>query len=57
MTDRWTFEVIDELLIPREYLVIDHAQLTAIARSHHDKKQIPRIKFINKPIISTRVNK
>lgn len=54
VTDRWTFEVIDELLIPREYLVIDHAQLTAIARSHHDKKNVPGIKFVNKPIISNR---
>jgi len=54
MTDHWTYEVIDLLLVPREYLVIDNAQLTAIARSHHDRKQIPGIRFVNKPIISVR---
>jgi len=54
MADRWTYDVIDETLIPREYLVIDHAQLSAIARSHHDRKNIPGIKFVNKPIISVR---
>ena len=54
MTDRWTYEVIDETIIPREYLVIDHAQLSAIAKSHHDRKNIPGIKFVNKPIITMR---
>jgi len=57
VTDHWTYLVIDELLIPREYLVIDHAQLSAIAKSHHDRKQVPGIQFVNKPIISVRVNK
>ena len=52
--DNWKWEIIDHLLIPREYLVVDNAQLTAIARRHHDKKQIPGVRFYNEPTIAVR---
>lgn len=52
--DNWKWEIIDPLLIPREYLVVDNAQLTAIARRHHDKKPIPGVRFFNEPIIAVR---
>ncbi len=54
MVDHWKYEVIDPLLIPREYLVIDNAQLTAIAKRHHDKKPIAGIRFYNEPYIAAR---
>ena len=54
LTDHWTYEVVDPLAVPREYLVIDTAMLTSIARRYHDAKVIPGIKFINKPYLATR---
>lgn len=52
--DNWKFEVIDPLIVPREYLVVDSAQLTAIARGHHDQKPVLGIRFYNEPIIAVR---
>lgn len=54
MVDHWVYEVVDFSAVPREYLVVDSAMLNAIARKHHDQKQIPGIKFVNKPYIATR---
>ena len=50
----WKWEVVDFSLVPREYLVVDDAQLTAIARGHHDTKPIPGVRFYNEPIIARR---
>jgi len=54
LTDHWIYEVVDILAVPREYLVLDTAMLTAIARKHHDTKQVPGIRFVNKPYLATR---
>ena len=54
LTDHWLYEVVDILAVPREYLVLDTAMLTAIARKHHDTKQVPGIRFVNKPYLATR---
>uniref|UniRef100_A0A6M3IWT4 Uncharacterized protein n=1 Tax=viral metagenome TaxID=1070528 RepID=A0A6M3IWT4_9ZZZZ len=54
MVDHWVYEVVDFSAVPREYLVVDSAMLNAIAKKHHDQKQIPGIKFVNKPYIATR---
>ncbi len=53
-TDHWVYEIVDPLAVPREYLVVDTAMLNAIAKKHHDQKQIPGVRFINKPIITVR---
>ena len=52
--DNWKWEVTDPLLIPREYLVVDGSMLTAIARKHHDTKQVAGVRFYNEPIIARR---
>lgn len=52
--DNWKWEVVDPLLVPREYMMIDTAMLSAIAKKHHDQKQIPGIRFYNEPIITVR---
>ncbi|MBA7645680.1 hypothetical protein ES703_53438 [subsurface metagenome] len=54
MVDHWKYEIVDPLAVPREYLVIDTAMLTAIAKKHHDQKQIPGVRFYNEPIIAVR---
>lgn len=52
--DNWTYEVYDFALLPDEYKVVDGSLLTAVAKKHHDQKQIPGVRFINRPIITVR---
>ncbi len=51
---RWTYEIIDVNLIPREYMMPDTSMLTRTAQTHHDKKPVPGIRFFNDPIIASR---
>ena len=50
--DNWTYEVIDFTILPDEYKVADTTMLNAIAKKHHDQKQVPGVKFFNKPILA-----
>lgn len=54
MVDHWKWEVVDFALLPDEYKVVDSSMLTAIAKKHHDLKQIPGIRFYNEPYIASR---
>ena len=54
LTDHWKYEIVDINLLPREYMVPDTAMLTAIARSHHDKKLVSGVRFFNEPYIAVR---
>jgi len=54
LTANWKYEVADFALLPDEYKVPDTAMLNAIARKHHDQKQIPGVRFYNEPTISVR---
>jgi len=54
LVDHWTYEITDFALLSDAYKVADTAQLTAIARGHHDKKQVPGVRFFNQPFLSTR---
>ena len=53
-TAHWTYEVVDFSLVPDAYKVIDAPQLSTIARSHHDGKPVPGVRFYNKPSITVR---
>ncbi len=53
-TDHWKYEIVDPLAVPREYLMVDTAMLSAIAKRHHDQKQVAGVRFYNEPIISVR---
>ncbi len=52
--DHWKYEVFDFALLPDPYKMEDNAQLSAIAKRHHDQKQIPGVRFYNEPIIAVR---
>lgn len=52
--DNWKWEVEDFALLPNEYKVVDSSMLTAVAKKHHDQKQIPGVRFYNEPIITVR---
>ena len=54
MVDHWKYEVVDFALLPGEYKVVDSAMLNAVAKKHHDQKQIPGVRFYNEPIIAVR---
>ncbi len=54
VTAHWTYEVFDFALLPDAYKMIDASQLSAIAKGHHDKKEVPGVRFFNKPSITTR---
>jgi len=54
MVDNWKYEVVDFSALPDEYKVPDTAMLNSIAKKHHDQKQIPGVRFYNKPTL--RVN-
>lgn len=53
-TDHWKYEVVDFALLDDAYKMADNAQLTAIARRHHDQRQIPGVRFYNEPYIAVR---
>lgn len=52
--DNWKWEVVDFALLPDEYKVVDSSILTAVAKKHHDQKQVPGVRFYNEPIIAVR---
>jgi len=54
MVDHWTFEITDPIEVPREYLIVDQAMLSMIAKKYHDGKPIGGIRFYNKPYLATR---
>jgi hypothetical protein len=45
LTETWKYRVVDFDKVPREYLVVDDAMLSTIAKKHHDKKPVPGIEF------------
>jgi len=52
--DNWKYEIVDPLAVPREYLMVDTAMLSAIAKRHHDQKPVAGVRFYNEPIIAVR---
>jgi len=51
LRDNWTFEIVDESLIPREYLIPDEVKIRKVVVALKDKTNIPGVKAINRPII------
>jgi len=52
MRDCWDFEITDEALIPREYLVPDESKLRRVVKAMKDKTNIPGIRAVNRPIMA-----
>jgi hypothetical protein len=47
----WTFEITDEALVPREYLVIDTVTIARVVRATKDKTAIPGVRIIRRETI------
>jgi hypothetical protein len=54
MRETWSFEVVDESLIPREYLVRDDTKIRAVVRALKSATNIPGIKAFPEQGISSR---
>ncbi len=54
-TDRWKYRIDDIIQIPKEYMIPDDAQLSAIAKKHHDKKPVAGVTFYNDPYYAVRI--
>lgn len=52
MKDNWDFEVVNELIIPRNYLKIDEIKIRGVARAMKNATNIPGIKAINRTKMS-----
>ena len=55
--DNWKYEIIDLNAIPREYMMPDTSMLNTTAKTHHDKKPVPGVRFYNEPILAIRAKK
>jgi len=53
-TDRWKYRIDNIKLLDRAYMVPDDAQLSAIAKKHHDKKPVEGVIFFNDPYYTVR---
>lgn len=56
MRDNWTFEVTDLEAVPDVFIIktVDEKALNGMAKSTKGKKEIPGIKFVNRPVVSAR---
>ena len=51
LRENWTFEIVDESLIPKEYLVPDLVKIRRTVQVMKDKTVIPGIRVFNNPIV------
>jgi len=54
LMDVWKYVIEDFIALPDEYKVPDTAMLNSIAKKHHDKKEIPGVRFYNEPTLQSR---
>ena len=52
--DNWTYEITDFSELSDTYKVEDAALLTNTARKYKDQKQVPGVRFFNKPVVVNR---
>lgn len=48
IVEAWTYEVLDESLVPREYLMLDEKKINMECRNHKGKTKIPGIRAYDK---------
>jgi hypothetical protein len=54
LIERWTYEVVDPLQIPREFLMVDESKLRKFATETQGEKQVPGVKFFKEASIGGR---
>lgn len=53
--DHWTFEIIDEKLIPREFLVVDRQKINLFVQQHKEKANISGVRIYCEKIMAARI--
>lgn len=56
MRDNWTAEIIDELQVPRRFLMIDKVKLNQFAKLSKGSEEVPGVRFVNNKIVSARAS-
>lgn len=51
LRENWTFEIVDESQIPREYLIPDPVKIRKVVQVMKEKTNIPGIRVFNQPIV------
>jgi len=51
LRDNWTFEIYDESLIPREYLVPDPVKIRKVVQVMKERTNIPGVRVFNQPVV------
>lgn len=51
LRENWVFEIVDESLIPREYLVPDLTKIRKVVQTLKDRTDIPGVRAYNNPIV------
>jgi hypothetical protein len=54
IVERWTWKVLDESLVPREYLMLDEAKIGAVVRAMKGAARIPGIETVPDDIVVRR---
>ncbi|MDH7513518.1 MAG: hypothetical protein QHH14_11290 [Clostridiales bacterium] len=51
LRENWSFEIVDESQIPREYLIPDPVKIRRVVQVMKDKTNIPGIRVFNQPVV------
>jgi hypothetical protein len=54
LQERWTFEVVDAKLVPRDFLVVDETKLQKYATANKETAAVPGVRFFQKAQIGGR---
>ena len=49
MRDNWTFEIVDEALVPRDYMLVDEVKIGRVVRATSGKIEIQGVRIFNQP--------
>jgi phage protein D len=49
MRDNWTFEIVDNTLVPRDYMLVDEVKIGKVVRAASGKIEIPGVRIFNQP--------
>lgn len=50
----WRFEIVNEALVPREYLSIDEKKIRAVVKAFKGEKEIPGVRIFSEKVVAVR---
>lgn len=55
LRETWTYEVVNEALVPREYLMVDKEKLRGYVTYQKENAKVPGVRFFSTKSVSTRL--